>query len=348
MAPALTAPVLFLPGLLVEAAVRARNALYAAGTWRAERLPAPVASVGNLTLGGAGKTPLVIHLAGRLAALGVVPAILSRGYGRRERARSHIVPPGCEAAPSLVGDEPALLRRRAPTAWLGIARDRRGAGTAIAARVRNAAFILDDGFQHRRLHRDLDVVVIDRSQPLLNNRVVPRGTLREPLSALRRAHVIVLHGHAPGGVDAAIDAALRRIHPGAVVIHAAQRIASFVPYRSWRDGTAGGRAALDAPVFLVAAVGNPRRFRHDVEACGTRAVGERFFRDHHRITAREWRQCAREARRAGAGALVTTEKDAIKIETGPDLPLEVAVQSTTVEEGSAFERILEALVRGSR
>ena len=190
--------------------------------------------------------------------------------------------------------------------------------------------------------------MIDRSQPLLNNRVVPRGTLREPLSALRRAHVVVLHGHAPGGVDAAIDAALRRIHPGAALIHAAQRIASFVPYRSWRDGSAGGRAALDAPVFLVAAVGNPRRFRHDVEACGTRAVGERSFRDHHRITAREWRQCALAARRAGAGALVTTEKDAIKIEAGPDLPLEVAVQSTTVEEGSTFERILEALVRGLR
>src|SRR5262245_6288298 len=145
---------LALPALLFEAAVRARNSLYTSGLRRPARLPRPVVSVGNLTIGGSGKTPFVIHVAGRVAAMGAVPAVLSRGYGRERPRSMHVVPPGGEMPGArIIGDEPALIRRRVPAAWLGIASNRHTAGRTIAARVRNPLFILDDGFQHRRLHR---------------------------------------------------------------------------------------------------------------------------------------------------------------------------------------------------
>src|SRR5262249_53976455 len=159
---------------------RARNELYAGGWLRERRLPRPVISVGNLTLGGTGKTPLAIYLAELLRKLDAAPALLSRGYGRRSRDRIQVFGPGDEVS-NLVwraGDEPALVRRRVPAVWLGISKDRRAAGERVLEKKPDVVFILDDGFQHRKLHRDLDIVVVDRAQPLTTNRVFPRGTLR--------------------------------------------------------------------------------------------------------------------------------------------------------------------------
>jgi tetraacyldisaccharide 4'-kinase len=342
------AALLALPALLFEAAVRARNSLYTSGLRRPARLPRPVVSIGNLTMGGAGKTPFVIHVAGRLVALGAVPAILSRGYGR-ERPRSlHVVPPGGEPPDAgVIGDEPALIRRRVPSAWLGIAGDRHAAGRAIAARARNPLFVLDDGFQHRRLHRDLDILVVDRSQPFANNGLIPIGTLREPLSAATRAHVLVLHGRPLAG-EADVEDTLRRLHPDAVVLHAAHGVGAFVPYDRWKAGAAQGVRAPDVPVFVAAAVGNPERLHGDLEAAGATVAGARYFRDHHRITPLEWRDCIGEAQRAGAEAVIVTEKDAVKLDHPSDLPVLVAVQTTSVAEAADLDRLLAKLVQDVR
>jgi tetraacyldisaccharide 4'-kinase len=338
-------PLLFIPGILFEAMVRARNRLFSMGMLPPRRLPAPVISIGNLTLGGAGKSPFVIYLSTVLRDMGAIPALLTRGYGRLSPSEAHIVPPGNEvpAVASRLGDEPTLIRRRVPEVWLGISTDRYGAGRRILERREDAVFILDDGFQYQRLHRDLNIVVIDQSQPFQSNRVFPRGSLREPLVGLRRAQMIIFNcPHSGPALDATEDT-IQRIHPAAVFFHCKQEIESLVPYDRWREeGTEG--AGRPASAYLVAAVGNPRRFKSDVEQLGIVVKGGRFYRDHVHIKPKDWTSCANEALRAGTEAIITTEKDAIKIAHIPAFPLLVAVQKTSLVEAAELEGTLRRLL----
>ncbi len=347
----LLAPLLYIPGLFFEAAVRVRNHLYSAGMLTAARLPRPVISVGNLTLGGSGKTPLVIHVGRTLAALGCTPAILSRGYGRAGPSRPLILSPGetvPDPVPSL-GDEPTLIRRHLPGAWLGVAPDRYAAGLRIVERCRNTVFVLDDAFQHRRIHRDLDIVIIDRTQPLAENRVFPRGSLREPPSSLARSGIVVLNGRTTGPGNGEFERMIRKISPSCSLFHCSQKIDSLVPFDVWngserRDCGPHGYTR----VFVVSALGNPARFLADVRESGVGVAGHRFYRDHHRLTGRDWDRCVAEARSAGAEALVITEKDAVKAAGAPDFPLLVAVQSTHLENQPEFDRGLARIMGGAR
>lgn len=338
------APIALVPSLLFESLVRMRNGLYSAALLPQRRLERPVISVGNITLGGAGKTPFVIYTAQTLLKLGITPVVLSRGYGRRLPNELHILPPGSELAfpASKLGDEPALIRRRAPDAWMGISKDRFAVGSKISQRQTRMVFILDDGFQHRRLQRNLDIVIIDRSQPLKSNRIFPRGTLREPLSGLRRCHVIVLNGRHEEGLNDPLEADIRNLHPDAKIFHCEQKIESMIPFSSWKE--TGGQSAPARNVgsaYLVAALGNPERFRQDVLRLGIEVRGTRFFADHFKLKHKDWLDCSDEANRRAADAMITTEKDAIKISRPPDFPLLVSVQSTEMSESEAFELVLK-------
>jgi tetraacyldisaccharide 4'-kinase len=332
-------PLLWLPGLLFESAVRARNRLYAAGVVRARRLSSPVLSVGNLSLGGTGKTPFVIYLAGLLVRLGHTPALLTRGYLRTGAAETIISPEGSAPGVGACGDEPLLIRRHVPEIWLGVSRNRYSAGRAIESRVR-PVFVLDDGFQHRRLARDLDIVLVDATQPLLHNRVVPRGTLREPPSALERADVLVING---SGHES--DSWTKHLPDNVRLFHCVQAIESLVGLEEWR-------AQLERPnpsarpdkAYLVAALGNPGRFRRDVESLGIRVAGVRFYRDHYRLQPRDWESCIAAARRNGAQAVIITEKDAVKITDAPPFAVYVAVQSTRIAERQRFEALVESAI----
>jgi tetraacyldisaccharide 4'-kinase len=336
---------LAVPGLIYESLVRARNSLYSRRLLPRRRLSRPVCSVGNLTLGGTGKTPLVIHTAELLLKLGAVPALLSRGYGRNS-ADPLVVGPREEIAEAALalGDEPALIRRHVPDVWIGISADRYAAGLEILRRNSAPAFILDDGFQHLRLYRDLDLVLLDRTQPLEKNRVLPVGTLREPATGLSRAHAIVIQGaYRENHPDAFLNI-VRKLNPRAQVFHCVQDIDSLAPFSSWKDSTRDGTAAPDiGPAYLVAAVGNPERFRRDIVMLGIQVRGARFYRDHHRLTERDWRECEQQARKAGAEVFITTEKDAIKIGRPPQFPLLVSVQRTRVIEADLFARMLRDL-----
>jgi tetraacyldisaccharide 4'-kinase len=336
-------PLLWLPGVLFESIMRARNGLYAARMIRTRRLSNPVLSVGNLSLGGTGKTPFVIYLAGLLTELGHTPALLTRGYLRTSGGET-IISPG-EAAPSVetCGDEPLLIRRHIPEIWLGISGNRYSAGRAIESRAR-PIFVLDDGFQHRGLARDLDIVLVDATQPFLRNRVVPRGSLREPLSALERADVIMING-----IGSEPDSWTKNLAKKLSLFHCTQSIGSLILLDDWR-ALRWPRSASETPdeVFLVAAVGNPARFRRDVEALGIRVVGVRFYRDHTRLQPADWTFCIAEARRSGARALIVTEKDAVKLAGEPGFPVYVAVQSTRVEEQQQFKTLVERAVRHDR
>jgi tetraacyldisaccharide 4'-kinase len=345
--PRALAPVVYIPGLVFEALIRMRGGLYAASMLPQRRLPAPVISVGNITMGGAGKTPLVIYLAQTLSKLGLNPAVLSRGYGRRNPHESRILPPGATVpAPALaLGDEPALLRRHLPLVWLGIAKNRLAAGRSIASRQKRTVFILDDGFQHRRLYRDLDIVIIDRSQPLGANLIFPRGSLREPLSELRRCHMVVLNGMPAADVLDPVESEIRSLHPKAALYYCRQTIRCLIPFPSWKEGCEPHPPApWPQSVYLATAVGNPERFRRDVGQLGIEVRGTRFFADHYWLTNKDWLACAEDARTKGADAILTTEKDAVKISQPPNFPLLVSVQSTEISDARAFELALNGFV----
>jgi tetraacyldisaccharide 4'-kinase len=337
--PAAMAPVVFIPGLAFEALVRLRNKAYSDNWLHRKKLAWPVISVGNITMGGTGKTPLAIHIAQMLVRIGQTPAFLSRGYGRTS-GEVIVLPPGKTIAdPEYgLGDEPALMQRRIPAAWIGISKSRFQAGEIIERQER-VVFILDDGFQHRKLFRDVDIVVLDGSQALESNRVFPRGTLREPVSSLRRSHLIVVNGFQKDMPP--FSSFLRKLEVPAAIVRCEQRIDALVPFADWQNGRVfapGGCPVQKA--FAVAALGNPERFLRDLRSFGVEVNGKILFPDHHRLSERDWTLCCGEAAARGADAIVTTEKDAVKVSHSPVFPLMVAIQSTEMFDEGALERAL--------
>ncbi len=324
--PPALAPMLCVPGLLYESLVRARNGLYDAGVLPRRYLPGPVLSVGNITLGGTGKTPLVLYIAQVLKQRGLQPAILTRGYRRTQSNTTRILAPdeGVPSAARILGDEPAVMRRHVSSAWMGISKNRFRAGSIISQKLRQAIFILDDGFQHRRLYRNLDIVILDRSQALPSNRVFPRGTLREPLSGLHRCHAIVLNGTRDEDTGDPFIEEIVRCHPQISLFCCSQTIESLVHLSAWDAMDFSVEAQRPHSAYLVAAIGNPQRFAQDVQHLGIDVRGSKFFPDHYWPAPEDWRACAEDARSKHADAIITTEKDAVKILQSPDFPVMVS------------------------
>ncbi len=336
-------PFLMPVGLVYESLARARNKFYSSSFLPVHRLERPVISVGNITLGGSGKTPLVIHIARILEHKGLTPALLSRGYRRRSGQNIRILSPPESAGVRAfdIGDEPALIRKHLQGIWLGISSDRFKAGCAIQRRQPDAVFILDDGFQHRRLWRDLDLVVADRMQPLLTNRVFPCGSLREPLAGLKRAHAVIINGIFPIPAENSIEEVLDNICPQARILHCRQRIDRAVPFHQWKGfSPAATSSTCPANAFLVSGIGNPERFERDFDELGIPVRGRHYYADHHRLRLEDWRACISEASKCGAEAIFITEKDAIKIEADPGFPIYVAVQSVEIMEKTIFESMI--------
>lgn len=345
------------------AAVALRNLAYDRGWIEVRRLPAKVASVGNLTVGGTGKTPTALYLARLLVESGRRPAILSRGYGGGH-ARRGLVSGGPLvvgdgggeplAGPDEAGDEPVLLARRAGVPVV-VAADRVAAGRLAIERFGADTLVLDDGLQHRRLGRDLEVVLIDAGKGLDNGRLLPAGPLREPPSALRRAHVLLLtKGRKSGRSDALLQAILA-FAPQAVAFGASYRPVALAPLGGAsppldgnppharqgnaprrRDASAPPPREEPAPVSLAGAralalsgLADPASFHESLAGLGAREVLPLSFPDHHRYGPADYRRIAVAAARADC--LVTTEKDAVKLDVArlPPLPaftLEVALE----------------------
>jgi tetraacyldisaccharide 4'-kinase len=339
----LPAPVAAAAGIAFEFLVRACNIYHDSRYASPRHLPGPVISIGNLTMGGTGKTPLVLFTTRLIADLGFSPVILTRGYGRRNPGKSIILTPwqSIRNEASFLGDEPALMRRYLPDIWMGISGNRFRTGDAIARQQPGSVFLLDDGFQHRRLHRDLDIVVIDSSQPLASNRIFPTGTLREPVAGLKRCHMVIINGIPETRETAFVHSTVKDLHEKAPVFVCTQRIRDLVPYDSWKDGgTTGERPLSQQRVFLVAAIGNPDRFQRDMLRAGCEIGGTRFFRDHYQLTSRDWADCADEARSCSATMIATTEKDAAKISRPPEFPMAIAVQQTEISDPSDFGSVI--------
>lgn len=290
---------------LYGAAIRLRNRHYdRPGAPRRALLP--VVSVGNLTVGGTGKTPLVAWLAERCARAGRKPAVVSRGYGGRAGRGPLVVSRGdgpvVNAAAS--GDEPYLLATTLPGVVVVVGSDRH-AGTATAAELGSDLVILDDGFQHRRLHRDVDIVLLDGTDPFGNGRLLPAGPLREPRSSLARADLVLITRSAPDDDREQLEAVLRSCNPAAPRLRSAHRTVGFF---------AGGEHRVERPrrAFVFCGIGNPGRFRADVEAEGVEVVAFEIRRDHHRYDPGELRRW-RSAAAALDAVLLTTEKDYVRL-----------------------------------
>lgn len=316
--------------LFYGGAVRARNRAYDVRLLRAQRAAVPVVSVGNITAGGTGKTPFVAWLAGWFRQRNMRVALLSRGY---------------RALPGAVNDEKLVLDRLCPGVPHWQSPDRVASARAACAEHGAQVLILDDGFQHRRLARDLEIVLIDALNPWGYGYLLPRGLLREPLSGLRRADVIVLTR-----VDQCSDTArqeiltrIRAIHPRADVVEAAYPPQALV-------NAAGESQPLDAlaaaPVAAFCGIGNPSAFRQMLTERGLAAESFTPFPDHHHYTADELERLGHSAWQAGAAVILTTEKDLVKINR-TDLggcPLWAVRIGTELRSGrEALERRLEAL-----
>lgn len=317
-------------------AVRARNRSFDLGLLRTHRAPVPVVSIGNLTAGGTGKTPMVAAVVDWFTSRGVRPVILSRGYRSLKDAAN---------------DEKRVLDQLCPNVVHLQSPDRIRSAAEACQTHHAEVLILDDGFQHRRLARDLDVVLIDALDPWGAEHLLPRGLLREPRSALKRADLIILTRAdqcAPAKKER-IWTEIRAVSAGRLPVEAIFRPVGLI-------NAAGETASTDSlrdPVAAFCGIGNPQGFRCTLEAVGIemRLAGFRAFDDHHHYTASDLESLADWARSRGAGALVTTQKDLVKIprQDLAGLPLWALTIRTQITAGqeefdSHLHRLIEAPV----
>jgi len=277
--------------------VRLRNGAFDRGWRTVEAAPVPVISVGNLTAGGTGKTPCVESIARFYRGLDRRVAILSRGYGTTAGANDEalVLEQNLPDVPHLQGADRAVLAR-----------------TAVEE-LESEVLVLDDGFQHRRLRRDLDVVLIDATNPWGHGYLLPRGLLREPVSGLRRAQVVVLT-RTDLATSAELDSIRSRVKhmaPGALLVETVHEPAA------WQNAAGVEQAAQTLRGRTVAAfcgIGNPEGFRRTLEQLGADVAAWRTFPDHHAYTRNDIEELRRWARQQPAdAALVTTQKDLVKI-----------------------------------
>lgn len=300
---------------------------------RARRLDTPVVSVGGISMGGSGKTPMVDYLAECLGQRGRHPAILTRGYLRQSIATSIVVEAGKEVPVSVTGDE-AQIFVQSGHAHAGIGADRWSTGRLLEQNYQPDVILLDDGFQHRRLARDLDIVLIDALRPFGDSAVFPMGALREPLSALARAHAFVITRSSPEREYCGIRNRLRVLNPGAPIFR------SRIEPRYWVNTRTGQPAhPPEAPAAAFCGLANPASFWTTLRTLGIAPVFTWTFGDHHRYRPTQLQRLAQQARRHGASVLLTTEKDAMNLpERATEVLLEASVELYWLKIGIQVER----------
>ncbi|MDT5156279.1 MAG: tetraacyldisaccharide 4-kinase [Acidobacteriota bacterium] len=348
-------------GMLYGALARTRLRLYRYGLLKTETAGVPVISVGNLTTGGTGKTPLVEWVARAVKREGLRACVLTRGYGRADESVRVVASDGVRVLAEVgeCGDEPRLLAERLlGTASVVCDRDRVAAARWARENLGAEVFILDDGFQHLRMGRDLDVVTLDASAPWSGGHMLPRGRLREPVSGLRRADCVVITRAELAADLEALRAEVSRLCDERVAVLVSRvRTRGLMPLGAAGAGLEDAGVSLEEdelikvesrgveqPVAAFCAVGNPRAFFEHLRRDGFELCHTRAFPDHHAYTASDVEAIAREAVRCGARSLLTTAKDAVKLR-GRDFALPCYVVETVLEfedEGRLLDLIRNA------
>jgi tetraacyldisaccharide 4'-kinase len=319
---------------LYAAVARRRRERYASRPDLRRRLRRPVVSIGNLAVGGRGKTPTVATIARLLVSLGERPAILSRGYARTEPEDGVVVvsgPDGIRADLARAGDEPLMLARQLPGVPVLASSDRYLAGRLAEHHFDVTVHVLDDGFQHLLLDRDIDLVIVTTDDLASSARTLPIGRLRERPDALAASDAVLAATEGvvlPAGVDVPVFRLGRRLDSPIVQVPV--------------DPT--------MPVLAVAGIADPRRFLADVAHLGWRVAATALFPDHHPYTRRDLERLTADARAAGAGALLTTEKDYVRLLPFRPFPLPVGYVPLTmeIEPLPEFRRWLDASLWAAR
>jgi tetraacyldisaccharide 4'-kinase len=307
---------------------------------RQRRLERPVVSVGNLRVGGTGKTPVVAAIARLLQELGERPAVLSRGYARRRPVDGVVVVADCRGVRAdldRAGDEPLMLARVLDGVPVLVSADRYVAGRLAERRLGCTVHVLDDGFQHLPLARTVDLVIVS-DEDVRDGRTLPGGRLREPLAAARAAHALLVPDADEAG---ARDLAWRLgVAEGFALVRRTGAPRRLDTIREWAPLEPGAAA------FAVAGIARPERFFSDLEAAGIRVAGTRAFPDHHPYDARDVRAITAAAAAAGATVVMTTEKDLVRLLPFRPFPMPLAwlPLSVSVEPAPAFRAWLAARV----
>jgi tetraacyldisaccharide 4'-kinase len=313
-------PLSLLYGLLV----RMRVWLYRWGWLKQNRLNGAVISVGNLTVGGTGKTPMVIWLAEQFLAEGKRVAVLSRGY-RGAHGTS---------------DEIELMKSRLQgRVSFGVGKNRFGEGCRLESEQPVDIFLLDDGFQHLQLSRDVNILLVDASRPLNNEFLLPSGRLREPLSAIHRADVVIF---TRVNDQFSVKRAIQEF-PEFPIFPATTRLLRYRRLTADQQAIDPHMELPPQPVFAFCGIGNPDAFLVDVDRWGNSIAGRSIYRDHHSYRAQDLRRLEESAKRAGARALLTTEKDArnlggLRCSSLPVYYCEIEVKIADTEE---FQKMLK-------
>ncbi|MCI0691524.1 tetraacyldisaccharide 4'-kinase [candidate division KSB1 bacterium] len=352
---------IFLPLLwLYRTIVAIRNFCYDHGIFKSTKLPrlpfngqlkeVGVISIGNLSMGGTGKTPLTIFLATALRDQGWKAAIVARGY-RREKSGLVVVSDGKQILAGIAeaGDEPLLMAQACEGIPVVIDRKKLNAARAAVERFVPDVILVDDGFQHRQLYRDIDIVMLDTMTPLSNAWSSPGIMLREPGSALRRAEFIIINES--GKTDETSSQQLIehcRRYTGAAFFLGKLQAANW---RGLPPNNPGETLPLDfvkdQPVLLVCGIARPERFRRLVEAHGARVRGELAFGDHYRYDEKDFRLIATAFKTCGARYVLTTAKDAVKLAKliTAETALPIFTLETTFEVEPVFFPALLAALR---
>jgi len=294
------------------AGVRARRVIYSLGLKRSYRVPVPVVSVGNITLGGSGKTPMVEWLVKSLQELDIPVAVVSRGYKRRHEERTLVVSQWGETLVSADegGDEPVMLAKALPMASVVVAAHRVEGAWVAMKELGAQLIVLDDGFQHWALARDLDIVVVDGEEGFGNRRLFPAGFLREPLISLARAHILVLTKRD----NPALRKVIGDVAPNVPLFVAPLELRRVYAPKDGVELTLDDMRNLDAGAF--AGIASPESFFNLLKGLGVNLKEVKVYQDHHFYSRRDLKDLALVARRRGV--LFTTEKDWIRLE-GADL-----------------------------
>ncbi len=324
-----------------------RNWMWDRGLFTPRRLSGKVISIGNLTVGGTGKTPLTLYIATFLHHQGFRVAVLSRGYKREKKRALAVVSDGEKMLSSLryAGDEPYLIARNLPTVPVVVHSDRYRAGQWAEEKLGAEMHLLDDGFQHRRLWRDVDLLLLDGNESLPEFHLFPRGRLREPFKGIRRADIIVITQSAPGHSPSLMLEAVKRYNPTAPLFHIHRLLKGLfwvkedrevkeIPFRTKR-------------VVSLCAIAQPLYFEQDLRRLQLEIVHSFRFRDHHWYNQKEVNAVISTARKLEAEAVVSTEKDSLRLsrlELG-DLPFLYLKIGVKISEEKQFQQTLMRKLR---
>jgi tetraacyldisaccharide 4'-kinase len=344
--------------VMYKAAMHLRQGLYRQGVLATFQLPCPVIAVGNLTVGGTGKTPMVIYLAELCRAIGYRPVILSRGYKSLAEHSGAVVSDEravlCD--PRYAGDEPFLMAALLPGVPVMVGGNRLAAGRKAVARFRPDVILLDDAYQHVRLWRDLNILMMDAKYPFGNGYLLPRGRLREPAGSFRRADAVILTR--ADQLDAqACSTLTRRVGPRPVFTcrHATivrKKLRAGRPFDSGLD--LAGDPAVDFKrngAFVFSGLGCNDAFFHALRGCGVKLLGQISFEDHHAYSRQDLNRISEAATKAGAGLLITSDKDFVRLPHDGRFSRDLVIMGVNLDFGQQagkvqafFSRRLQGLI----